>query len=116
MTYLPIDYYILLQTGYADKKAGPPCKTNMLMFNNLPVLNKKQTFYNQNNKIIKAVTWEDIHRGLEKEQSKNLLLDSFAEEELKRLLQTYYEGHIDQLHFINYFPDRIAQSFHMPSG
>lgn len=92
MTYLPIDYYILLQKGYKKSasasleaesseeasnvqarkiSAGSSMpRTNLIMFNNLPVLNTKSTFYNKSNKIIKTITFEDVYRCLEKAEAK----------------------------------------------
>jgi hypothetical protein len=117
MTYLPVDYYILLQNGYKKaKSSGKPKRTNMVMFNNLPVLNKKATFLNKSTSIVKAITYEDVHRCLEKKDAKQMLVDTHAEKELKRLLEEYYEGKVTKLEFINYNPERIVQSFHAPNG
>jgi hypothetical protein len=101
MTYLPIDYYILLQKGYKKKdsintedensegasngKTIPATversmpRTNLIMFNNLPVLNTKSTFYNKSNKIIKTITFEDVYRCLEKSEAKRMLSNATAE-------------------------------------
>lgn len=138
MTYLPIDYYILLQKGY--KKSAPSDsedqtseatstkkaistsagssmpRTNLIMFNNLPVLNTKSTFYNKSNKIIKSVTFEDVYRCLEKTEAKRMLSDTTAEQEMERLLVKYYGGAMQKVEFINYDAERIVRSFHSPSG
>ena len=112
MTYLPVDYYILLQNGYnKDKQKSKAIKqkrTNMVMFNNLPVLNKKATFLNKSTSIVRAVTYEDVHRCLEKKDAKQMLTDTHAEKELKRLLEEYYNAKVTKLEFINYNPERLV--------
>ena len=55
-------------------------------------------------------------RCLEKGDAKKMLNDSYAEEEMKRLLTEYYGGSINKVEFINYHPDSIVASFHSPSG
>ena len=45
-----------------------------------------------------------------------MLVDSYAEQEMKRLLTEYYGGAIEGVEFINYDPEKIAQRFHAPSG
>lgn len=55
-------------------------------------------------------------RCLEKADAKKMLNDSYAEEEMKRLLTEYYGGSINKVEFINYHPETIVQSFHSPSG
>ena len=91
-------------------------RSNLIMFNNLPVLHKKSTFYNKNSRIIKAIAFEDIFRCLEKADAKKMLNDPYAEQEMKRLLTEYYGGPIKKVEFINYDLERIVQSFHSPSG
>ena len=86
------------------------------MFRNLPVLNKKSTFYNKSNKIIKAITFEDIYRCLEKTEAKRMLNDTTAEEEMAKLLKEYYGGSMQRVEFINYDTERIVSNFHSPSG
>jgi hypothetical protein len=67
MTFLPIDYYILLQSGYQRPRfKGLGEKTNMVMFKDLPVLHKKSTFYNKNTSVVKTITFEDVYRCLDK--------------------------------------------------
>ena len=80
-------------------------RTNMLMFNNLPVLNHKATFYNNKTKVIKAITFEDVNRCLEKDEAKDLLEDKSAEKELQKLIEDYYQGKIADFEFINWNPD-----------
>lgn len=138
MTYLPIDYYILLQKGYKktapisteDEKSEKPWdketvsatvgrsmpRTNLVMFNNLPVLNTKSTFYNKSNKIIKTITFEDVYRCLEKSEAKRMLSNATAEQEMEKLLVKYFGGSIQRVEFINYDAERIVRSFHSPSG
>lgn len=68
MSFLPIDYYILLQKGYKRPKfkgLSIP-RTPVIMFKDLPVLHKKSTFYNKNTSIIKTITFDDVYRCLEK--------------------------------------------------
>lgn len=129
MTYLPIDYYILLQGGYEkpkNKKVGGPQdkqnrpmmmgtnlpRSNIILFNNLPVLHKKQTTFNKNNKIIKSIRYEDIMRSLDKDEAKDMLTDRYAENEMKRLLLKKFGGSITKLSFIGYRPDPIISRFH----
>lgn len=40
-----------------------------------------------------------------------MLNDTYAENELKRLLQEYYSGKINKLSFINYQPETILRTF-----
>jgi len=92
MTYLPIDYYILLQKGYKRKSKKSQGKaqgqtrsrsfkdfdwprSNMIMFNNLPILYKKSTSYSKKKKIMKAAMYEDVYRCLEKGDAKEMLND-----------------------------------------
>lgn len=91
-------------------------RSNMIMFNNLPVVNKKPTFYSKSNSIMKAITYEDVYRCLEKTEAKKMLSDTTAEEEMTKLLTEYYGGAIRGVEFINYDAERIVQSFHAPSG
>lgn len=131
MTYLPIDYYVLLQRGYQKSQAtgeaaadGGEAKvysssiprTNMVMFNNLPVLEKKSTFYDKKAHIVKALTYDDVYRCLGKAEAKRKLNDPLAEDELTRLLTEYYGGAMRKVEFINHDPERIVQTFHAPSG
>ena len=128
MTYLPIDYYILLQKGYDREKddpskAGPLSdsellksfpRTNLLMFRNLPIFSKKNTFYNKTSKFIKAVTFEDVYRCLEKSEAKKMLTDTTAEAELQKWLKEYFGGSVERVELINYDPERLVDSFHSP--
>ena len=74
MTYLPIDYYILLQKGYKNKpkisRTGFKKRTNIIMFNNLPVLREKETYFNKKEKIVKAVSFEEVSRCLQKKEAR----------------------------------------------
>lgn len=38
MTYLPIDYYILLQKGYEDAENAKFVRSNKIMFNKMPII------------------------------------------------------------------------------
>lgn len=71
MTFLPIDYYILLQENFEHK--SEISKTNYVMFHDMPLLQKKRTYFDSN--IVKNVTYEDIYRCIEKEEAESLLLD-----------------------------------------
>lgn len=118
MTFLPIDYYILLQKGYKRPKfkgLGMP-RTNVVMFDNLPVLHKKATYYKKSPSVVKAITFDDIYRCLEKNDAKAILNDTYAEDELKKLLTKYYGGKINKIEYINYHVGVIVDSFHSISG
>jgi hypothetical protein len=118
LTYLPIDYYILLQQGYKGKKFNflKQRRTNMVMFNNLPVLQQKSTFYNKNQKIVKALTYEDVNRALEKQEAKSMLESRLAEQEMQALIEKYYGGKVKRLEFINWDADKVVRQFHSPAG
>ena len=86
------------------------------MFNNLPVLNHKKTFLKSKDTIVKTLTYEDVHRCLEKKDAKKMLIDNMAETAMVDHLQKQYSGKIKTLQFINYDPERIVRSFHSPQG
>ena len=71
MEFLPIDYYILLQEGF--QKSPKPKPSNHVFFMNLPLLVKKRSYLKQSTEIIKNVTFEDVMRCLDKNESEQLL-------------------------------------------
>lgn len=91
-------------------------RTNVIMFKDLPVLHKKATFYNKSASNIRAITFDDIYRCLEKNDAKEMLNDTYAENEMKKLLTKYYGGNIDKIEYINYSVGKIVDSFHSVSG
>lgn len=114
MTYLPIDYYVLLQKGYRKPKQFK--RTNMIMFNNLPVITKKSSIYSKTAKVFKALTYEDIQRCLQRSDALQILSETYSEREMQRLLVKYFSGKIDKFEFINFNKERIASYFHDNEG
>ena len=104
MEFLPIDYYILLQEGF--QKSPKPKPSNHVFFMNLPLLVKKRSYLKQSTEIIKNVTFEDVMRCLDKNESEQLLNNQFAEEELTRHLTDKF-GPIKDFFHINYDPTFI---------
>jgi hypothetical protein len=98
MTFLPIDYYILLQKGYRRPRfkglSTGMTRTNLIMFKDLPVLHKKATFYNKNASVVKTITFEDVYRCLDKSDAFTMLTDEYAEQTMSKLLTKYYGGSI----------------------
>jgi hypothetical protein len=72
-------------------------RTNIVMFNNLPVLHKKTTFYNKSASAVKALTFEDVYRCLDKNEAKVMLNDPYGENELRKLLSKYFNGNINKV-------------------
>mmetsp|Transcript_19360 Transcript_19360/g.29681 ORF Transcript_19360/g.29681 Transcript_19360/m.29681 type:complete len:141 (-) Transcript_19360:1098-1520(-) len=135
MNYLPIDYYILLQKGYKEEKpskkkqrkrpqllsarntdtiAGSDIpRTNMIMFSNLPVLNKKSNFFQGKKEVARTLTFEDIWRSFrqtEKREAVKLLMDPYAENEFKKVLIDSFGGDIRKLEYINFDPNMIVDN------
>lgn len=100
---LPIDYYILLQDGYEQKTDF--IKTNYIMLHNIPLFSKQQTYFKQTSPI-KTTLLNDVHRCTDRQQAENLLNDSYAENEVIRLLESRY-GEIDDFVYINYNIEKI---------
>lgn len=71
---MPIDYYILLQNNFQTKSHFK--KTNNLMFHNLPLLQKKKTYFQ--NEIVKQILYEDILNCLEAKEASEILSDPYA--------------------------------------
>jgi hypothetical protein len=59
--------------------------------------------------VIKAITFDDVYRCLEKNDAKEMLNDTYAEFEMKKLLIKYYGGEINKIEYINYNPERIVE-------
>jgi hypothetical protein len=66
--------------------------------------------------VVRAITFDDIYRCLEKNDAAEILNDTHAENELKKLLTKYYGGGINKLEYINYHVGKIVDSFHSVSG
>ena len=81
------------------------------MFHQMPIVQKKSTFYNKNAKIYKTVKYEDIYRGVNKKDVEDTLADTYAEGEVQRLIEKYFDGDIESLEFINYNPQRLLNNF-----
>lgn len=109
MEFLPIDYYILLQEGFENKKPGS-VKSNHIFYTNLPLLVKKRSYIKQSTDIVKNITYEDIMRCLDKNEAEQLLHDSFAQDELVRHLTQKY-GSIKEMFHINYKTQDILLRF-----
>ena len=64
MTYLPVDYYILLQAGYKDKNVSMKRrKTNKILFTSLPILNQREvSFQTKNKAVMTSLTYDDLQR------------------------------------------------------
>jgi len=100
MEFLPIDYYILLQEGYENKPFTLD-KSNHMFYSNLPLLAKKRSYIKQSTDIVKNVAYEDVMRALDRTEAEGLLLDTFAEEELRDHLTSKF-GPIRDMFHINY--------------
>ena len=74
-------------------------KTNYVFYMNLPLLIKKRSYGSTT--IIKNVLYDDIYRELENKEVERLLTDTFAEEELIKILEKRY-GKVKDLFNINY--------------
>lgn len=46
------------------------------MFHNLPILQKKQTYFGTN--LVKEILYEDIFRSLDYEEAETILKDTYA--------------------------------------
>jgi hypothetical protein len=100
MEFLPIDYYILLQEGYQNRPFQQE-RSNFMFYSNLPLLAKKRSYLKQSTDIIKNITYEDVLRALDRTEAESLLLDTFAEDELKDHLVSKY-GQVKDMFHINY--------------
>lgn len=103
MTYLPVDYYILLQRGFDNKSknTGKPKRTNQVMFTGLPVLQEIKTSY-QTKRVTRAITYEEVQRQNQRAKAISMLNDPLAETELTNLLQKYFDAKVTQLRYINF--------------
>lgn len=109
MEFLPIDYYILLQEGYENKPFAQD-KSSHMFYSNLPLLAKKRSYLKQSTDIVKNVTYEDVMRALDRTEAEGLLLDTFAEEELRDHLTSKF-GPIKDMFHINYRTQEILLKF-----
>ncbi len=100
MEFLPIDYYILLQEGYQNRPFQQE-RSNFMFYSNLPLLAKKRSYLKQSTDIIKNITYEDVLRALDRTEAESLLLDTFAEDELKEHLVNKF-GQVKDMFHINY--------------
>ena len=84
-------------------------KTNHIFYSNLPLLVKKRSYLKETD-IVKNITYDDIRRCLDNNEAENLLLDPYAQDELKNHLQEKF-GKIKEMFHINYKVNEIINSF-----
>ena len=90
-------------------------RSNYLMFEHFPVLNERQTFYDNKKKIVKALTFNDITRCLDSNEAKVMLNDTLGEQEMRKILEKKFQGKIDSLEYHNYRPEKIVDELiYMP--
>lgn len=72
---------------------------------NVPLLSTKKTFFKSKDPV-KTILLEDIHRCVNKQEAELLMTDTYAEDEMIRLLEERY-GPIEESFFINNDIDRL---------
>ena len=77
----------------------------------MPIVQKKSTYYHKKAMIHKALKYEDVYRAVQKKEVENMLRDTYAEDEVIRLIEKYYGGSVTHSEFINYNPARIIKNF-----
>jgi hypothetical protein len=106
LTYLPIDYYILLQGGFEEKKSFF-AETKYVMFSNLPLLKKRQ-MKTSGKQVINPLVFDDVYRAQDPDEALSMLEDEFAINELITHLEVLY-GEVEELSLLNYAPEKIVR-------
>jgi hypothetical protein len=78
VTFLPVDYYVLLQSNYQTRARFEP--SNYLYFENLPLLTPAKTAHAEAK--MSHVTYEDLTRCNDLEEVKALMNPRIATDEL----------------------------------
>ena len=108
LTHLPIDYYILLQGGYKEESTETRVPTNYLYVENIPLLNKRATYFKKSNKV-QTVLLEDLYKCSSRFEATEILENSYAIDEMKRHLSERY-GEIEEDFFVGYDTDQLLKS------
>ena len=62
-------------------------------------------------KTLQAITFDDIYKCKDKESAIRMLTSPYAEDEVSRLLEDYYQGKVEKFLYLNYDPNYIVDTF-----
>ena len=103
--YLPLDYYILMQKGYREKKKVDFKTTNSILVSNLPLLAKKNTYFKKTLNM-KTIFYEDVYRCNSRSEAFELLSESEAEKAMTEHIESKF-GSVAEFETFSYDMEAI---------